>query len=86
KPFPKTKKAQDRLNSEYDKIVYDLVDTINARSTVKYDVVSKKYQLHESNNDLLLVWLMPQKQLTKLRQLSSNKRGIELESWDFPWR
>ena len=85
KNTPKSSNAQKRLNSEYDKFVYEIVDTINDRSSVKYSVVSKKYLVSPADKNIMFVWLMPAQQLARLRQSANDSKGIELESWGFPW-
>lgn len=82
---PKSRQAQARLSGEYDKFVMELIDTINERSTVKYTLASKKYLVSRSNKNIMFVWLMPVNQMARLRQSANDSKGIELESWDFPW-
>lgn len=82
---PKSRNAQNKMQSEYDSFVYDLVDTINSKSAVKYSVVSRKYNVSPFDKNIMYVWLMPAGQLARLRQSANDAKGIELISWGFPW-
>jgi hypothetical protein len=68
----------------------DLVDLINSRNSVKYSIASDITKISHKNNDIVLVWLLPQTVLNALlnKQISSGgKRGRSgnLRDWSFPF-
>ena len=64
-------------------LAYSVVDMLNDRGTVKYEVVSDVANANPRNTDLLMYWIMPSPKMSSLMKLLGNKGAANIR-WGLP--